>query len=296
MENNSELYNDILIVGYGNIGTHIHKELEGAGKISIQDKYKPEYMLSYTKAFNFAFICVPTEMKEDGSVDITEVENSVMNTNAKIIIIKSTVPIGTCQYLKDKYEKEIVFSPEYYGTTIHCPTSPNFLILAGDKKNTRKVAELYQRVKTSKFRITFTDYKTAELAKYMENCFLALKVTFCSEFYDIAQQYGISYPELREIFIQDERMGDSHTYVNPKETYYNSHCLNKDIPGLISQTDRALLMEAMHKINQDKKSGLIRYDRPKKELPDCNKCGDYEYCAFKYDKCTGFIPGPESYE
>ena len=259
METNTEYYNDILIVGYGNIGKHLHKELEGAGKISIQDIYKPEYMLSYTKEFNFAFICVPTEMKPDGSVNIKEVENAVMNTRAKVIVIKSTVPMGTCEYLRDKYEKEIVFSPEYYGTTIHAPQSPNFLILGGDKKNTRKVAELYQRVKNGSFRITFTDYKTAELAKYMENCFLALKVTFCAEFYDIAEEHGISYPELREIFVQDDRMGESHTYVNPEETYFNSHCLNKDIPGLISQTKRAPLMKAMYKINQDKKTGVIRY-------------------------------------
>lgn len=260
-----EYFNDILIVGYGNIGKHIHKELEHAGKIDIYDKFQPEYMLAYTKEFNFAFICVPTEMLPDGSVNISEVENAVRDTNAKVLILKSTVPVGTCEMLKNKYKKNIVFSPEYYGTTQHCPTSPNFLILAGDRTSMDKVAELYQRVKTKDFRITFTDYKTAELAKYMENCFLALKVTFCSEFYDIAKQFGISYPALREIFIQDERMGDSHTYVNPEQTYFNSHCLNKDIPGLISQTDRALLMKAMYKINQDKKSGEIKYDDKTKD-------------------------------
>jgi len=259
MDTDKECYSDILIVGYGNIGKHMYEELKGAGKISIQDIYKPEYTLPDKKTFSFAFICVPTDMGEDGSVNISEVEKAVINTEAKIIVIKSTVPIGTCELLIDKYGKEIVYSPEYYGTTIHAPKSPNFLILAGDKKNTRKVAELYQRVKNGSFRITFTDYKTAELAKYMENCFLALKVTFCSEFYDIAEEYGISYPELREIFVQDERMGDSHTYVNPEETYFNSHCLNKDIPGLISQTKRAPLMKAMYKINQDKKTGVIRY-------------------------------------
>ena len=259
MEPGTEYYNDILIVGYGNVGKHVHEELNSAGKISIQDIYKPEYTFSYKSDFNFAFICVPTEMNGNGTVDVTEVENAVKNTRAKVIIIKSTVPIGTCEYLKNKYGKEIVYSPEYYGTTVNSPKSPNFLILAGDKKNTKKVAELYQRVKNGSFRITFTDYRTAELAKYMENCFLALKVTFCSEFYDIADEYGISYPELREIFIQDERMGDSHTYVNPEETYFNSHCLNKDIPGLISQTKRAPLMEAVYKINQDKKTGAIRY-------------------------------------
>ena len=221
--------------------------------VNVFDKYKPNESNMRDTTYDIAFICVPTDNNENGEAQIKDVEEAVMNTNAKIIVVKSTVPIGTCQYLKDKYKKDIVFSPEYYGTTIHSPSSPNFLVLAGDKENTDKVAELYHKVKNGKFRIVFTDYKTAELAKYMENCFLALKVTFCSEFYDIANQYGISYPELREIFVMDERMGDSHTYVDPDKPYYDSHCLNKDIPALINQSENAKLMKACMDINLYKK-------------------------------------------
>jgi UDP-glucose 6-dehydrogenase len=92
----------------------------------------------------------------------------------------------------------------------------------------------------------------------MENCFLALKVTFCNEFADIAQKYGISYPELREIFIADGRMGDSHTFVYPEAPYYNSHCLNKDIPALIAFAGRetAPLMSAVDEINKYKKNEI----------------------------------------
>jgi len=90
----------------------------------------------------------------------------------------------------------------------------------------------------------------------MENCFLALKVTFCSEFATIAKDFGISYPELREIFILDDRMGTSHTFVNSDSPYYDSHCLNKDIPALIKQTDKAHLMEAVDNINYNKKQDI----------------------------------------
>lgn len=244
---------DIIIVGYGNIGKHIHKELEGAGEFDIYDPSYPEYTFSYVKEYNIAFICVPTEMLPDGSCDISIVEKAVRDTRAKVIVIKSTVPVGTCDQLKQKYNKNIVFSPEYYGTTQHAPASPNFLVLAGSKSACNTVAQYYYKVKTKDFRIKFTDYRTAELAKYMENCFLALKVTFCSEFATIANDFGISYPELRDIFVLDERMGDSHTLIQDRQMYYDSHCLNKDIPGLIKQTDKAHLMEAMLEINKQKR-------------------------------------------
>lgn len=244
---------DILIIGYGNIGKHINKELQGAGEIEIYDKYNPEYMFSYQENFNVAFVCVPTEMKEDGSCDTSAVEDAIKNHFASTFVIKSTVPVGTCEVLSKKYNKNIVFSPEYYGTTIHAPESPNFLVLAGKQSSCEIVAQYYYRVKKKDFRIYFTDYRTAELAKYMENCFLALKVTFCAEFATIAKEMGVSYPQLREIFVLDERMGDSHTFIDSQKPFYDSHCLNKDVPGLIKQTDKAHLMELMLEINKQKR-------------------------------------------
>ena len=129
-------------------------------------------------------------------------------------------------------------------------------MLAGDREDCDRVAQLCYKAKTKNFRIHFTNYKTAELAKYMENCVLALKVTFCSEFATIADEFGISYPQLREIFVLDERMGDSHTFVDPEQPYYDSHCLNKDIPGLIKQTDKAHLMKVMLEINKKKRENI----------------------------------------
>ena len=248
----------ILIVGYGNIGKHIYNELESLLQydnycIDVFDKFKPNESNKQNIIYDIAFICVPTDNNEKGEVQITEVEDAIKNTKANLIVIKSTIPVGASQHFKEKYNTHIVFSPEYYGTTIHAPKNPNFVVLAGDKSDIEQVANLYYKVKDCSFRIKFTDYKTAELAKYMENCFLALKVTFCCEFADIANDFGVSYSELREIFVMDERMGDSHTYVDPDKPYYDSHCLNKDIPALVNQTDKAKLMKACMNINLDKK-------------------------------------------
>ena len=248
----------ILIAGYGNIGKYLYKEL---GKLNpvIYDKYIPEYSETINARYHAAFVCVPTEMLPDGSADISIVEEVVSQVSADVICIKSAVPVGTTDMLAEKYGKYIVISPEYYGTTQHSPDSPDFLVLGGDVKHTREIAQLYYKVKRASFRVRFTDAKTAELAKYMENCFLALKVTFCSEFKQIGDKFGVPYEDLREIFIMDERMGESHTFVYEDTPFYDSYCLNKDVSALISFARDVPLIKAMHEINMKKKT-----ERPNK--------------------------------
>lgn len=228
----------ILICGYGNIGKHIFKEFEKvSSSITIYDKYKEPYNNDkiLEDFYDIAFICVPTEKKDDGSADISEVIDITSRIHTDVIVIKSAIPIGTCDLLISKGICNVVVSPEYYGTTQHSLESPNFAILGGQKDLSVKVSRIYSRVKDGSFKFIFVDAKTAELAKYMENCWIATKVTFCNEFATIANYFNINYEELRECFIADERVSPSHTYVYPDKPYYDSHCLNKDIPALIYQ-------------------------------------------------------------
>jgi nucleotide sugar dehydrogenase len=207
-----------------------------------------------SEKYDFCFVCVPTDSTLHGSCDISIVESVIKKVNADIFILKSAVPPLTHQSLTKNYNKKIVISPEYYGCTQHSNRQMNFVILGGDRESCGKVATLYGRVKNGSYRIQITNPITAELAKYMENCFLALKVTFCCEFADIAKKYGVCYPELRELFILDERMGSTHTFVYPEKPYYDSHCLNKDVSALINFAgDSAPLMQCMHKINLERK-------------------------------------------
>lgn len=245
----------ILIAGYGNIGKHIFKEFERLQP----DIYDPniffyQQTLEKGKKYDFAFVCVPTNRCKDGSCDTSIVKEVVREINAEVIIIKSTIPPGTTEQLIKKTGKTIIFSPENYGTTQHCPNDPEFVILGGERMACSKVADLYAQVKNGYFKFHFADTKTAELSKYMLNCFLALKVTFCCEFADIAKKFEISYPELRELFIADERVGASHTFVYPEKPYYDSHCFNKDIPAFISFAGEGVpLMSAVKEINKTKK-------------------------------------------
>lgn len=245
---------NILIVGYGNIGKHIYAELAPL-KPDIYDPYQNEYKTKKQIKYDMAFICVPTDKLPDGSCDTSVVELAVSRTDADIIVIKSTVPPETTKRLIAESGKKIIFSPEHYGVTQHCRKDPGFIILGGEKGLCEKVAQAYARIKNGYYKFYFTDSTTAELTKYMLNTFLALKVTFCNEFADIAAKYGVSYPELRELFVADDRVGNSHTFVYPEKPYYDSHCFNKDVPALLHFAgDIAPLTDCMDRINSERKA------------------------------------------
>ena len=82
------------------------------------------------------------------------------------------------------------------------------------------------------------DAKSVEMAKYMENAFLATKVTFCNEMYDIAMALGADYNLAREIWIADPRIGASHTFVYEDNRGYGGSCLPKDIVSITAQGNK----------------------------------------------------------
>ena len=256
-----------LICGFGNIGKHVLKEFNSiANEFDIYDKYyKPGFIYHENingddileRHYDIAFICVPTEMNEDGSCNTSEVEWIYARIHATTIVIKSAIPVGTARKLYNGFGNNnptTIVSPEFYGTTQHAEEHPNFLIMGIDTGDTNPVVQLYQRVKDASFRFIFTDWQTAELTKYMENCWIATKVTFCNEFATIAKALGIDYNKLRECWLADPRVSPSHTFVYEDTPYYDSHCLNKDIPALISFTGHlSPLMQAVNKINKERK-------------------------------------------
>ena len=105
-----------VIVGYGVVGSNLHKELERLN-CDISDKYK-NYINN--DKHRLAFICVPTPLKDCGFLDIKEVVNAIEENDAEVYVIKSTISVGATEQLKAKTNKRIVFSPEYYGSTQHC--------------------------------------------------------------------------------------------------------------------------------------------------------------------------------
>ena len=247
-----------LIIGYGIVGHNLQKELIRL-KPDIYDKYKLEFNTKRNIKYDFAFICVDTPyIDESNMCDLSQVEAALRENKADVFVIKSTILPGTTDYLREQFKKHIVFSPEYYGDTQHCNNFEfNFTILGGEKEDCLKVQQLLQHCYDGTHTFRIVDSKTAELAKYMENSWLATKVSFCNQFFDIANELNVNYEELRELFILDPRVNPSHTFVYRDKPYWDSHCLNKDVRAISGLVFNNELLEFIIKYNKSRKDAKL---------------------------------------
>ena len=251
------------IVGYGVVGRALARVLQyeaGNSDLVIYDKFikgmnSPKRRAAL-QACDLVFIAVPTPEGPDGRCDLSAIEE-VVSWVKPVMCVKSTVPPGTVDRLAVKSGKAICFSPEYVGETAWHPLkgieSHGFIIVGGDPSACKLVIQAYQQFLGPMPRYYTTDAKTAELCKYMENAFLATKVAFVNQFYDIAQGLGVNYNELREIWLADDRVGRSHTIVTA-ERGYRGRCLPKDMASIIHvarQVGGAPLLEAVDRFNDD---------------------------------------------
>lgn len=255
------MYN-ILIIGYGVVGKKFKKDIESLCP-DIYDKYNNKYNnMSENKikeGYDIAFICVDTPNKNGLLCDYTEIINAI-NENLKfmkkdgIFVIKSTV-LPKQTELINAINENIVFSPEFYGNTQHNDIYFDFTILGGKKENCIKVIQILQNVYKGNHMFKITDAKTASLVKYMSNSWLATKVSFCNQFFRLAENLNIDYEVLRELFILDPRVNPSHTFVYRDKPYWDSHCLNKDVKA-IAYSNNAELLKEIFKYNELCKKGV----------------------------------------
>lgn len=240
----------VLIIGVGTVGGNLNRELAVLNP-DLFDKYKNIDTRQGGAHYDAAFVCVDTP---GADCDISEVRAAIMEHDADVFVIKSTVLPGTTERLARESGKAVIFSPEYYGGTQHCNNfSFPFTILGGERDACVTVAQILQRVYDGRHSFRFTDARTAELAKYMENSWLAMKVSFCQQFYDIAEKAGVCYEELRELFVLDPRVEPSHTFVYRDKPFWDSHCLNKDVPAIARAYD-APLLKGMIAFNEGRKN------------------------------------------
>lgn len=245
----------VAIVGCGAVGNSILRIFPDA---VCYDKPRGLGTREEVNECAFAFVAVPTPMGIDGSCDTSIVEEVCGWIDGPLIVLRSTVPPGTTERLRLRSGKPVVFQPEYGpGETpdhhFQDLKRVSWVILGGRRSDTVRVADLYKEAFNADLVIHQTDSTTAELTKYMENCYLALKVTFCNEFYSVAEALGVDYNELRELWLLDPRVGRSHTFVYPHQRGFGGACLPKDISALVTAArgvgSPALLMEAVQTVN-----------------------------------------------
>lgn len=257
----------VLIVGYGHVGRQVAQYFTEAdyvdedGVIRAGGAAYPEdedelRVRTSVRGYDLGFICVPTPPCEDGRCDISIVREAYekWHSIAMYWCVKSTVTPGTTESLGPN----VCFSPEYYGETLGHPLAEpsreTFIILGGPPDVTRAFASAWSLVTNSYTRIYQTDARTAELCKLMENSWIAVKVSFCNQFYDLARLAGVDWHTLRELWLADPRVSRSHTYVYLDNRGWGGKCLPKDTANLChwarQQGQPADLLEAVREYNR----------------------------------------------
>lgn len=253
------------IVGQGFVGNSVKEGLKGHFKIETFDLIEEKRTVKtledlFTKS-DVLFVCLPTPMKLTGECDIKIVEKVFDELNGygkKIVILKSTVPPGTCDSLAGKYQNlDVVFNPEFLteANAVKDFIEQDRIVLGGDSDETLESVETLFRVAFKSVPILKTNRKSAEMVKYITNCFLATKVSFANNVYDICKKSGINYDEVIDIAKHDKRIGNSHWMVPGPDgdRGYGGHCFPKDMKALVYYASTLgyypLLIDSAIKVN-----------------------------------------------
>jgi nucleotide sugar dehydrogenase len=233
------------IIGNGYVGEAISYAFSSFFELSIFDinPLKSKNDLHSTHACDFVFVCVPTPMLKNGSQDLSFVDSVFKNATKKpIYILKSTVLPGTTESLIKKYNNiKIVFSPEFLTekNSKKDIINPSRIILGGQTELINKVKKLIE-LRFQSDKIILTDSKTAELIKYMNNAFLATKVSIMNEFKLLSDNIEANWEDALKGFVADVRIGNSHFNVpgHDGKLGYGGTCFPKDVNAILSFSKR----------------------------------------------------------
>ena len=241
---------EIGIIGQGFVGSAVREGMQNYFKVFAFDKdptkfSNTENIFSVVENTELTFLCVPTPMKKSGECDLrileaalTEISECAKALNKKnyIVVIKSTIPPGTTERLNNIYVTlDIVFNPEFLteANAVNDYKNQNRIVIGGERPSSTKVKQVFAKA-FPKVPIIKTSSTIAEMIKYVTNTFLATKVSFANEMYQICQGLAIDYDKVIEYARYDERLGNSHWSVpGPDGDFgFGGHCFPKDIAAL----------------------------------------------------------------
>lgn len=253
---------NIVIAGYGFVGQAVHAALENHSKVNL-------FIDDPAKGFNYyrddhidppdaVVVCVATPPNPDGSCDIDNVCDVFEKYGPVKYLIKSAVdPVWISQYAK-VFKGSYTYSPEFLrGSHTHGKPTDEFMnqtfaIYGGS--DCRWWDELFKAVLPNLTEVRYLTLEQAAFAKYLENTFLATKVTFFNEMFRIYTALGFQgFDAMVEAITLDTRIGKSHTQVpGPDGQFgFGGHCLPKDLDALRSLVSETPLLDTVVDINSE---------------------------------------------
>lgn len=223
------------------------------------------------------FIAVGTPPDEDGSADLKYVLEAARNigrhmTDYKVVVDKSTVPVGTADKVHAAIDEElkrrgadaryaVVSNPEFLkeGAAVEDFMRPDRIVVgADDEQAVLLMRALYAPFQRSHDRLVLMDVRSAELTKYAANAMLATRISFMNEIARLAERLGADVEQVRRGIGSDPRIGISFLYAG---CGYGGSCFPKDVQALIRTAEDAgqdlLVLNAVEKANAAQKDVLV---------------------------------------
>jgi UDPglucose 6-dehydrogenase len=239
-----------------------------AGRLSFTTSYAEAL-----KDVEFAFIAVGTPSADNGEADLQYVASAARSIaeNMKeslIIINKSTVPIGTGDWVADVITRSqlkpvpfsVVSCPEFLreGSAISDFMNPHRTVVGSlHREAAEKVAQLHLHLRAP---ILITDLRTAEMIKYASNAFLATKISFINEVADICEKYGADVKEVAAGMGYDKRIGSSFLDAG---LGWGGSCFPKDVKALafmaVNKGLDAQILHAVMDVNYDRRKDVVNH-------------------------------------
>ncbi|MFA9289817.1 MAG: UDP-glucose/GDP-mannose dehydrogenase family protein [Solirubrobacteraceae bacterium] len=219
------------------------------------------------------FLALPTPPKEDGSADLQHIlkvatDLSFIIKEYKVIVNKSTVPIGTVKNVKEVIAKntnenlfDVISNPEFLreGIAVYDCLNPTRIVIGSSSdKATSLLKELYKPFENKNIPILVMDESSSELTKYASNAFLATKITFMNEIANFCEKVGANIDDVRIGMGADDRIGSKFLFPG---IGYGGSCFPKDVKALINQGNQYdfnfQILNSVENVNNYQKTILI---------------------------------------
>ncbi len=241
------------VIGYGVVGKAAVNTFKNEFEIVKYDKYQDLDSFSNLFFCDFVFIMVPTPFDCDkNGIDLSAVTESLTkldNLNYKgVVLIKSTIPPGSCDSFDKAFNLRIVFNPEFLRES----TTPNedfqnqdtIVIGTSSKKSFEKVRKMYALIAVEHAKYYHTSSLEAEMIKSAQNTMLASRVALANMIYDACLEKNVEYNKVKEIAFDNFEILGPHMVTVPGpdgKRGFGGKCLPKDIRSFSTVFESALL-------------------------------------------------------
>jgi UDPglucose 6-dehydrogenase len=224
----------VLLIGYGWVGQYCGKYFTEADIYTSTGFQVKEHEL-----YDLAIISVPTPMDAvtgQCNTDIVEAVVEQFKDVVEYFLIKSTVEIGTTDFLKNKYNVKIAMSPEYVGETLGHPLlearRDAFQIIGGEEETASAIAGFWRKVLHANAPIQLVSARDAEIIKYCENYWITQRVDYWNDVFSICEALSGNFSRVREGLVLDPRFSRTHSNVYKDNRGWSGKCLPKDMNSL----------------------------------------------------------------